>query len=466
MKEFIKKHNELFFLLVINILFFFIFVESPIYNFSIYGSDSGIYQNIAKEMLNGKVLYRDIFDHKGPFIFFLYLIPALTNVNLGIYVLDAIIYSISCLYMYKTLKLRNISQSTSMLVIILTMLLIVVLHKPLVPESIMFLTVSYMSYWILSKKYLNPSIFDLLFCGILTGIIFWTKYSLGTFIALIYFYFIIKNFKWKNILLPALGFLIVTIPIIGYFIYNNALDALYDAYYLTNIGYSESHLKVIDYVIIFVLMGALLSLSIYYFKQKLSDTGIILIAFLLLSISSFLISGHNMPYYYLPFIFVLSVIPDFNLPYKKYIIIFTCIFAISLAEQGISKTIKEAILQKDYNLFVEDVGGEVNSITSLFTIKTHLQGKLNTINYRYFFFPSLDYNAKPEIWDKIKNDILNKNIEYLIIESEDGMLKVSPGLLPSMDKIEEIMNIIPEHYEKFGTYYDFIVFKAKEVPQN
>lgn len=35
-------------------------------------SDAGIYYNVAKGMVQGKVLYSDIYDHKGPFIFFIY----------------------------------------------------------------------------------------------------------------------------------------------------------------------------------------------------------------------------------------------------------------------------------------------------------------------------------------------------------------------------------------------------------
>ena len=65
----LKKYEIPIFLILINIVFLFAFESSPIYNYSIYETDSGIYQNIAKEMLNGKVLYKDLLDIKGPFIF-------------------------------------------------------------------------------------------------------------------------------------------------------------------------------------------------------------------------------------------------------------------------------------------------------------------------------------------------------------------------------------------------------------
>ena len=64
------------------------------------------YFNFAKSMLQGDVLYVDLFDHKGIFLFLLYYIPVLISDTslVGVFVFEALVSVGIVLSCYKTLR--------------------------------------------------------------------------------------------------------------------------------------------------------------------------------------------------------------------------------------------------------------------------------------------------------------------------------------------------------------------------
>ena len=73
-------------------VFFFSRTTSPLYKYDV-GIDSAYFQTMARGWINGKVLYRDIFDQKGPY---LYTIEALgillCNGRIGIMIMQIITF--------------------------------------------------------------------------------------------------------------------------------------------------------------------------------------------------------------------------------------------------------------------------------------------------------------------------------------------------------------------------------------
>lgn len=70
------------------------------------GCDSAVFKTMGLALLKGKVLYKDIFDHKGPILYFInalgqWLIPG----RLGIFLLQLMGLSIALFYMFRTAKL-------------------------------------------------------------------------------------------------------------------------------------------------------------------------------------------------------------------------------------------------------------------------------------------------------------------------------------------------------------------------
>jgi len=431
------------------------FENSPIYGLSIGSTDSGIYQNIAKEMLNGKVLYKDLFDIKGPFIFFIYTLSFILKIDYNVYLLDIIIYSISYFFIYKTLLNKTNSIYYSFIMGLICASISSVLHDTLVPESIMLLTISYMSYWIISKKYLNPSITSLLVCGVLTGIIFWTKYSIGVFIAIIYFYFIYKKPSWKNILYPFLGFSIPTSIVFGYFIHQGSLYELFYAYILVAFNYSKDPL-IPEALCLISSIIAFLGILIFI-NRKDSESVIILLAYEVLIFFTFILSGHCFEYYYIPLIGCIIYIPtkkiDKFLPYLLISLSFT------LIPNNIEIMQEKQLAQQTYKDFIEDTNGKVESIATVFDMNTSLQTLLKEINYKYFFMPNLTYESHPELFDTLYDDISNKNIEFLVIKKNGENIKMISALNNDFERAECLLKAIKENYEVFNEYGDLIVMK-------
>lgn len=70
-----EKVSSLFCVLVLAGLGVFLAVQSSLMPFTRDGfisTDTSVWIQIAKEMQNGKMVYRDLFDHKGPVLFLLF----------------------------------------------------------------------------------------------------------------------------------------------------------------------------------------------------------------------------------------------------------------------------------------------------------------------------------------------------------------------------------------------------------
>jgi len=82
--------------LLISVLFLLIATKSsPLYPFNNW-ADANISFTMGKGMMNGKVLYRDLFDHKGPYMYLLFGLGYLiSNTSfLGIFIFQIISFSI------------------------------------------------------------------------------------------------------------------------------------------------------------------------------------------------------------------------------------------------------------------------------------------------------------------------------------------------------------------------------------
>ena len=167
-KKLFNRNNYLPLFIIVNIFLIFFLTSSIISNFNTGLTDSGIYPLLSKEMLNGKILYKDVFDIKGPFIFFIYSILHLTkNIDIALFIIDLTLYNTIFYLNYKTIKINNKNNVFTYFLICLELLMIYIPFKIVNPESFILLTISYINYWIISEKYKKPTITQLITCGIL-----------------------------------------------------------------------------------------------------------------------------------------------------------------------------------------------------------------------------------------------------------------------------------------------------------
>ena len=106
-KEIISEKKTLIILFVYSfLLLFFCSKMSPLYPFNEW-DDINLYFTIGKGLFNGKIIYSELFDHKGPLIFFIYGIAYLISNTtfFGMYIIEALMWAFMICAGYFTAKL-------------------------------------------------------------------------------------------------------------------------------------------------------------------------------------------------------------------------------------------------------------------------------------------------------------------------------------------------------------------------
>lgn len=210
--------------------------------------DAHCFFTVGKSVLYGKVPYRDIYEQKGPVLYFLHTFASLISSKsfIGVYFLQLLSNFFFIFYAYKILILF-ISESSARNILPVIFAIIVSSNNYIcgdTVEELSFALVMIPLYFSIKNLKLNQDFSkkEMFVCGIFAGIIFWMKYTLiGFFIgwAIIPVYCYIKNKKIKElfncILFLILGVLAVTLPVFIYFIANNALTDLFQVYFIDNI---------------------------------------------------------------------------------------------------------------------------------------------------------------------------------------------------------------------------------------
>lgn len=80
--------------------------SSPLYPFNDW-VDTNIFLTVGKSVLHGKVLYRDIYEQKGPLLFLIFVLPAIISEKsfIGVYILECFSAFFFLFYSYKISKL-------------------------------------------------------------------------------------------------------------------------------------------------------------------------------------------------------------------------------------------------------------------------------------------------------------------------------------------------------------------------
>ena len=78
--------------------------SSPL-NEGITQNDSAVFQIMGRGMLNGQVMYKDLFDHKGPVMYVINAIAYLISPQIGLFIVEILFIYIGAVFIYKTSKL-------------------------------------------------------------------------------------------------------------------------------------------------------------------------------------------------------------------------------------------------------------------------------------------------------------------------------------------------------------------------
>lgn len=121
-----------FAILLISVSFITVFSKcSPLYGFN-NSPDVTVIFEVGRRMFDGQLLYRDVIDQKGPFLFIIYGIASLISDSsyIGLYFTEIIFSLISLCFVYKTVSLKYDSKDLCFQPFLSPVLCIAVLLTP------------------------------------------------------------------------------------------------------------------------------------------------------------------------------------------------------------------------------------------------------------------------------------------------------------------------------------------------
>ena len=254
--EKLKKYQNIYNYLICLILAFTILLfcssNSFLCNFNDW-CDLNWFLTMGNGVLNGKIPFKDLYEQKGPITYFVFSIFALFNNSYhAVFVFEVILFSIFLFLVFNFSKQHLNTYLCWVCIIILAVFTPTseffiagggALEEYFIPIYFYFIIILHNIAH--NKQIKKHSSF--LF-GIFSAVIFWTKYTCIVFPALtIITWFIIniirRQYKaaFNSLLYMFYGVLTITIPILLYFIFNNAIKDLFMCYFYDNlVRYSGS----------------------------------------------------------------------------------------------------------------------------------------------------------------------------------------------------------------------------------
>lgn len=433
--------------------------------------DINMYMTVGDGMLEGMVMYKDIFDHKGPIVYFVFAFFNLfEHPYVVCYILESICMGLFIIITFHIVKkwIENdyLALSASIIVAYVTSSCAFFgLGGGAVEEFLL----PVFAYFIL----LLLDIFEgkevtkkqAIIIGILVAIVFWVKFNLIIMLGLVLlvwfvFSLVKKNFKqmFSLIAFMAIGFFAVTILIIIYFLVNGAFKDLWEVYFYNNLFlYKETEILernmsfvIANYKIFIFMIIGLIPMVLKYKLKALIYMAISIICFIVL------FSRKCYEYYFLQMMvyFIFGVVAVFelfkpNLRRLNTVVVFVTIiatFTLSFKFSNyVGKLHKDVETYTSYKIAQEIKNSSVENPT-MFIYKIRDIGFYSNAGIapteKYFGLVNFDEEALPEMWQSFKDAISNKRNDFVVTS-------------PSIYKKEK--DFLEEYYDIYKEYSDYIL---------
>lgn len=231
-------------------LFLQVFSTSTSILFPVPSVDSHTFQMMGLSILHGKIPYIDLFDHKGPFLYFIEALGLSINLSWGIWLLQSLSLTLTSCLWYQTLSLFLQKQWQIITCIFIGYFMLIAYESGNMTEDWSLPFISYVIYGSLNAILRNSSYISfphLLGIGICFSAVSFIRVN-NIFPCLGFILYIlfcnVKNKRYLYILkafgLCLLGFVIPAFCIVAWFYSIGGIDAVNEMYFGTisfNIAY-------------------------------------------------------------------------------------------------------------------------------------------------------------------------------------------------------------------------------------
>lgn len=478
LKKIFSKNTDKKFQIVLvilqSIVLLFCQANSPLFAYNDY-ADLAIYTVIGRAIRNGQVLYRDVYDHKGPIFFLLQQIFYYNEFT--VWLLDLITFAISSVFLYKTLRYFKDSVQSLGCTIFVMGIELLFLWDAGSPEQVFMMLLYISMYMIVTDK---NRIQDWVIWSLMVSYCFYSKINIVFMFIPLFIYLSYKQIKDKDIGVigyakrigcGAAVFLDMTIIVLGYFGTNGAINDFINVYFGSNSGYMQTVWKStfsLQVGIALIVLTVILWLM-FCRKEKNSDVTVIMLQMCQLLFGEIVISGHVYVYYLLLAIPSIQLIflnkKDYSTLLKEVLVIFSQMFYVLAAINFVQMHSNQFLGTKDsdirYKFYMnasetaesEGKSGRVNGVMTLFEINNNLAYYLDRNDVKYSTFCNMTYKTNPEMYEYALDKIQNKQIEYVALQfGTDGSL-ITNFFYTTTDGItNQIIDAVAENYELYNTY--------------
>ena len=479
---------------------------SPLHSIMNMQYNEWLYYLIGKGLINGLVPYRDLLDHKGPYLFYFFGIANIISYkHIGLFLLALFIYSLIAIFSYKItlLILSNENEkSSSSMNSIISFFVAFLIYFIISSYYMSFGTISseaftlpfmFMSYYLfLSFLYNNSSykLKNMSVYGICAGIAFFIKANavlsyVPIAIYLLFYFLRRKEFKnlFLNFIVGLSSFIIALLPAVIYSLATNSFHDMIDGAFTVNILYTgtgmpssasvyESLIETITTFKEFTILCFLSIFALFYFLNPTKENK---------KLKSFTAntSGIMIFYIFSLMINIYSVYMSCR-PYTNYLayLLFYLIPLIAFLAKGFLSLCKTRpiitlcisillinVLAYSFTYEISDTNGRIQRTISDKAIKIynkyeHKKSKPNLLvvgyapylyeafdtlpNEKYFATPVVSRKKYSKPYDAILNRIKKSDEDLVIVAFERAMIK---------DKSfqENVLSALDEAYINIGS---------------
>lgn len=403
--------------------------------------DSQVYVHAAREMVRGKILYKDVFDHKGPAMYLFECLGILISKKslIGIWLIQLVMFLAGVLpFFYFVYKKSGISTMLSLLLIFFAWIFRFDTIGDNIPEffSIGLTCLYFFLYLKISENCYRANTPELLSIGALFVFLFLLKVNFIILLLPSFFFLGYKIFKQtKNfwfLIWVKLGAAIVLFP---FFIYFYIHQAFYDAIYsfllfnfeyvaMQKLSFGQSifdafYLQKYFLLAVFLMMA----LGVYFQKGK-NETYIFIISFFVSILVLIAIPGRGAEsiHYAIPLAPLLISILFFSIEkFTKPFVIFTFVVSIYFYKPVVFYILKERMIQKNENQVAQFLKRNKKENETLCVIGNHsslYELSAMKCNTPYFFtYPILE-NTQTQLFQSFVSDSKKNPANWIVFQSQ------------------------------------------------
>lgn len=260
--------------------------------------DSSMFLLTGRGILEGKICYVDLFDHKGPVFFWLEAVGYALGGRTGVWIWQSIL-AVADVLLIEKIAAELKAKSLLPTIAFASVFFYCFMHGNLTEEfsmPLILLAVLLEIRFLNSESKTHRPLYALVY-GIIIGTLAFIRVNNAITICILVLCIgvvLIKEKQWKNIILNLIagtfGIALVTVPVCVYYYANNALDDMLYATFLHNLIYAKenTHSAIFSkHLINFIFMYAPGAFAVAIFGKRISENSRLYVSLLIATIVTY-----------------------------------------------------------------------------------------------------------------------------------------------------------------------------------